>query len=383
MLLALAVVAGSGLVASATAATATLDGQVGPSYQTNGRVAAIVTVGDTVYIGGDFTSVRPAGAAPGTGEVPRSRLAAFRLSTGALLPWNPGANSTVADLSASPDGQTIYLGGNFGRIGGKVRQHAAAVTADTGAVTPFVANTDYRVYAITATTSRIYLGGNFNTVNGVARSRVAAVDPTGAPDGSWTPNADSSVRAIAVSPDGTSVYVGGDFSSINGDTTQRRIAKLSAVDGTPQPWRAHPGYPIWSVVVTADTVYLGGDGAGGHVAAYSTKGARHWVTQTDGGVQAIALFDGLLYAGGHFDNVCVDHTTGPTSGFSCPVASAARHKLMAVDPATGEVDAWDPGANSSLGVFALTASSGALHVGGDFTRIGQKAQQGYGVFSRP
>jgi hypothetical protein len=54
-----------------------------------------------------------------------------------------------------------------------------------------------------------------------------------------------------------------------------------------------------------------------------------------------------------------------------------------VDPATGEVDAWNPGANSSLGVFALTASSDALHVGGDFTRIGQQAQQGYGVFTRP
>ena len=49
-----------------------------PSYQTNGRVNVVVISGTTAYLGGQFTSVRPAGAAAGTG---RSRAITPRRST--------------------------------------------------------------------------------------------------------------------------------------------------------------------------------------------------------------------------------------------------------------------------------------------------------------
>lgn len=39
---------------------------VDPTYQANGRVNAIVTIGDMVYVGGQFTAVRPAGAPANT-----------------------------------------------------------------------------------------------------------------------------------------------------------------------------------------------------------------------------------------------------------------------------------------------------------------------------
>jgi hypothetical protein len=132
--------------------------------------------------------------------------------------------------------------------------------------------------------------------------------------------------------------------------------------------------------VTPDRVYLGGDGAGGHAGSYSSTGGRGWVTQTDGGVQSIALMDGVLYLGGHFDNVCVGDSAGATSGFHCPTNAAERRKLVAVDAATGATDPWNPGANSALGVFGLDATDGVLRVGGDFTRIGSRVQQGYGEF---
>ncbi len=55
----------SGLLVArpAGATTATVSENPSSTYQTNGRVDAIVTVGTKVYIGGDFTSVRPAGSA--------------------------------------------------------------------------------------------------------------------------------------------------------------------------------------------------------------------------------------------------------------------------------------------------------------------------------
>ena len=62
-----------------------------------------------------------------------------------------------------------------------------------------------------------------------------------------------------------------------------------------------------------------------------------WVQQTDGGVQNLVIMDGVIYGGGHFDNVCVGVTDGATVGFHCPQNAATRHKLLAIDAATGDI----------------------------------------------
>jgi hypothetical protein len=60
-----------------------------------------------------------------------------------------------------------------------------------------------------------------------------------------------------------------------------------------------------------------------------------------------------------------------------------QDKLLAVNEGTGALQAWNPGANSVLGVFALAGdpTSGAVFSGGDFTSTGQRAQQGFAEFT--
>jgi trimeric autotransporter adhesin len=365
--------------------------QADPSYQTNGEVDAVLPVGDTVYLGGAFTSVRPFGAAAGSGEVARPHLAAFDLTTGALLPWNPGTDKQVLALAASPDGSTVYVGGAFAKVGGLARGRLAAVDAASGAVDAWAPKADLKVLALAVTGSEVYLGGTFDTVDGQPRSRLAAVDPvTGALDLAWAPSADDKVRVIAEAPDGQSLFVGGNFGSISGDTTQKILARLTLTDGSPLPWKSHPGYPLHSFAFYNGTVFAGGDGSGGHVGAFDlATGAKLWTLQTDGGVQGVTVINGLLYVGGHFDNVCDGVFTGPTSGFNCPQTAAVRHKLLAIDPVTGALDPWAPGANSPLGVLTMANAGGTLVVGGTFTKIGKpdalgqatQNQQGYGQFS--
>lgn len=371
-----AVVLAVGLAAAtvppATAhAASTLTTTTSPTYQTNGRVSAIVTVGDTTYLAGAFTSVRPAGAAAGTQEVPRQHLAAVNSATGALLPWNPGSDGAVNALAASPDGSTIYAGGLFKTVGGLSRKRLAAISAVSGDVTAFRADTNYKVHAVAATADRVYLGGTFSLVNGQARTRLAAVDITGRLVPDWQPTADDAVRAITVPAGSTDIWVGGDFTGISGDTSQDNLAKLSAPTGAPRSLERHPTWPVHAVVVTGDQVVAGGDGSGGNMAAYDTAGAVRWSRRTDGGVQGLALLDGVLYVGGHFDNVCLDSTCGST---------VTRRKLLALDAATGDLDAWNPGANSALGIFALDSSGGRLRAGGTFTKLGTRYSQGYGQF---
>jgi hypothetical protein len=46
----------------------------------------------------------------------------------------------------------------------------------------------------------------------------------------------------------------------------------------------------------------------------------------------------------------------------------------------GQLQPWQPKINSVLGVFAIAGGSGYVAIGGDFTRIGGKAQQGFAIF---
>lgn len=76
---------------------------VAPSWQTNGTVWAIAAHNGIVYVGGGFTSVRPPGAAPGTGEVARTGLAAFNAGTGALITsFDPKFTGVPSCSSNSP-----------------------------------------------------------------------------------------------------------------------------------------------------------------------------------------------------------------------------------------------------------------------------------------
>jgi len=86
--------------------------------------------------------------------------------------------------------------------------------------------------------------------------------------------------------------------------------------------------------------------------------------------------DGEVYVGGHYDNYC-----GMQSGQHTCTTSITRHKLLAVDEATGALTSWNPHANSTLGVFALAGSGTVLGAGGDFTKVGGRSQQGFAEFT--
>src|SRR6266508_1990926 len=114
VLLAMALVAtvgvGVGVVAAPNGAQAlesdTVVANASSSWQTNGTVWSLAYVGGVVYLSGDFTSVRPPGAALGTGEVARNHLAAFNASTGDLLPFNHSLDAKAWVMTPSADGST-------------------------------------------------------------------------------------------------------------------------------------------------------------------------------------------------------------------------------------------------------------------------------------
>jgi hypothetical protein len=112
------------------------------------------------------------------------------------------------------------------------------------------------------------------------------------------------------------------------------------------------------------------------------RAAKFPTLQTDGGGQAIAVIGGEVYLGGHFDNVCPGDTHLDGAGRSvCTGAGTARRKLLSVDTASGRPTAWNPSANSALGVFAMApTAAGSLAAGGDFTQVGGTAVRRLALF---
>src|SRR6478609_12176346 len=106
------------------------------TWQTNGIVWSMAAGDGVVYAGGTFSTLRPPAAAPGTGEQPAVNFAAFDAATGAPTDCSlsftvSSGTATVRSLALSPDGDTLYAGGQFGAVNGVGVINIAAIATET------------------------------------------------------------------------------------------------------------------------------------------------------------------------------------------------------------------------------------------------------------
>ena len=106
-----------------------------PTVQIDGVAWTQRVIGNTVYVGGRFTTARPAGAAPGANSHPGANLLAYDISTGNLITsWAPTTNGDVLSIVPSPDGSRLYIGGCFTNVNGQIRNRIAAMNTSHGAL---------------------------------------------------------------------------------------------------------------------------------------------------------------------------------------------------------------------------------------------------------
>jgi hypothetical protein len=330
-----------------------------PTDQTNGEVYAVAYSGDTIYIGGAFSAVRPAGATKG--GVTRNNIAAIDAGTGTVvMSFNPDVNGAVHAITVGTDG-TVYFGGEFTSVGGQSRTRLAAATSG-GALTGWAPPANATVLALDTSGSRVYIGGRFGTLGGKRRPNLGAANTTGSVL-AWNPRPSGRVEALVAV--GSSIYLGGNFTSVGGTATAK-AAKVDSTGALVAAWKPNVSYLVMSMAVANGAVYLAQGGPGGRVQAVdATTGADKWTVRTDGGVQAVDASSTTVYVGGHFSTI-----TG-----------VARQKIAALKVDDGSVLSWDPGANQPHGVWALSVSGTRLGVGGEFTVTGGTAQQGFAQYS--
>ncbi len=256
-------------------------GESEPMGQTNGIVWSTAVAGGRIYVGGAFTSTRPAGTAKGTGETGQAYLAAFDATTGAPVAgfapkltndWTNGP-ATVWAMTTSPDGKTLYVGGDFNMINGQRAEHVAAFDAATGAFKGQVGwngvNNTVRALAASPDATTLYVGGNFNKSNWADRKDLVAFDLANGGLRAFAPDVTSpvsnqalSVLALGVSADSSKVYAGGTFRTVNG-LARQGFAALAASNGAPLGgWKpAYMSAPYsfaTSIDVANGNVYVGG-----------------------------------------------------------------------------------------------------------------------------
>lgn len=283
-----------------------------PTVQINGVVWVQVMIGNTVYAGGEFTMARPAGAAPGTQETSRTNLLAYDIRTGALLTgFRPGhLNGAVRALAASPDKKTLYVGGDFTKIGTTARAHFAALKATTGIVKSQRPSVNGPVLAIAANSKTVYLGGVFSKVSAKSRSRLAAVKASSGRLTSWKSKADSDVNALLLTSKSKLLVVGGHFTKLNA-TLASGSGAVSPKTGKTKTWKVNrivkngsPGSAILNLTSDGSTVYGAGYAFGtgtfeGVFAASSKDGAVRWLQDCHGDTYDVAAVGGVVYSVGH------------------------------------------------------------------------------------
>ena len=393
-----------------------------PTVQINGVVWSQAIIGNTVYVAGEFSQARPAGAAPGVNETPRDNLLAYDIRTGELLDsWAASANAPVQVVEASPDGSRVYIGGQFTEVNGLWNPRIAALDPATGRLlTGFRPAPDAQVKAIAfGAQDTVFFGGNFGAVGGQNRSGVAAVRASDGALLDWAPRAGGGgVWALAVSPDGSQVLAGGSFTKMNGsDKPGRGLASLDAVTGANRRWAANDdlirsggdqaaitGLASHgsSVYATGYSLATGGGTLEGTVRMAWDGGRVEWMEDCHGDSYSLHIQDDAVYVASHA-HYCGNipggfHASSPweyyrslafteqTTGTLRADYSGTR-RSFAGTPAPSLLH-WFPRIDGGTytgmdqGSWSVTGNGDYLVHGGEFPKVGTLDQQGLVRFAK-
>lgn len=391
-----------------------------PTAQIDGVAFAQVIAGNTVFVGGQFTGVRPAGSGDNVNESKRYNLMAYNLTTGAYTSFAPNIRGVVKELAISSDQKTLYVGGKFNLVNNVARENFAAIDITTGALTSLAPVVNDSVNAITVVGSTIYLGGAFNNVAGKSRAHLAAVSAsTGVPT-SWAPSvANGVVQALVATPDRSRVIAGGNFDTLAGSTALG-MGSVDATTGALRPWKINTivknkgeSSAILTLNVDGDTVYgggysYGGGAAGGNYegvfAADPTTGDVKWLQDCHGDTYDVVPVGNTVYSVGHA------HFCANIGGFPEAPTRAYNRALAVTKQATGTVNKngqaganygnfegqpapslynWFPDINSggatdqTQGAWSIRGTSNYVSVVGEFTEVNRDPQQGLVRFALP
>ena len=324
-----------------------------------GEAHRVLAAGEVVYVGGDFDKL----VSREGKKRNRTNLAAFIRATGEPNDFAPDIDGDVRALAL--DGQTLYVGGDFETVDGQPRSKLAAFDVNTGELLPFSApEIDRPIRALAVADGRLYVGGFFEMIGDEQRWRIAAFDIiTGELDDKFIPRPNDKVAAIVPTPDG--IWIGGTFDRIARDR-QRGLALVDAKRGRRLESPAAP-HDVIDLAADGERLYAAIGGPGGRAMAVNMATlAVDWEIPSDGNFQAVAVCEGeCVYFGGHYETVDGDERADRLT----------RHDKRTGTMDT----AWLPQVNGMRSINAVYVDPLGIVTGGDFTRFGGEEHRGFAV----
>lgn len=296
-------------------------------------------------------------------------LKSINAVTGVLnLNWDPNPNGPVNTIKK--DGDILYIGGSFSKIGELTQRGFAAINANTGQLIQSI-STEREVNTINQDDNNVYIGGrsisggSFTGENGFYTGRSSLLTtssdvPThdfpqlsgfvniggstsvSVPDGTggwyiggnftyqsinylihiladntvdlnFAPNPGGYVHDMVL--DGNRLYVAGRFIGIGGQNISY-LAAINANDGSVDTsWNPSPSFEVFSIAKDGNQLYVGGnfDSIGGKEYKYfavvdTTSGAVIPSISTTGKVNVIKNDNENIYVGGDFAGDCGYYT---------------------------------------------------------------------------
>lgn len=368
----------------------------------DGQIRAIAFKDTLVYLAGNFTKL---------GGKNLTRLGSVSITSGLATNWYPGqADDEIYSIAICDS--LIYIGGAFKIIGGKPRNYFASINIYTGIKTIWNPNANKPFgRTISIWKNKIFVGGDFITVGVLTRNNLASIDIPTSKFTSWVPAPSDEVFALLSYKN--RLYVGGSFSVIAGQPIGG-IASFDLFSGALNGWNPAPNGPVNVIAFKDSLAYIGGSftSIGGQsrsfIAAVDTTigKATTWNPDPQGGgatnpsVNAIAVYDTLVYFGGRFTLVggltrynlaSVGFKSGKLTnwvpiapimkklkpygsniygvglGGTVIVGVEQRNYAFAIDGKTGELVNWSPEPNGY--VYCIAFNKSKAYIGGAFKII--------------
>lgn len=222
-------------------------------YEINNNVNSIAIINDTLYLGGNFTTIR----STTQDQKNRNYLASINLTTKIVNDFTCDCNGEVKTLEAY--GNALYIGGEFTIVSGlNFRRFAILDTINNtlsnkniksyNGITALL-NTGINIY--TSNLSGTYLSAELNTNIGKFSA-----------NGNYFNEFDVTTGLNAINSidfDASNVYLVGNFISVNSNATKKHFAKVDGNTGTLQSLTLSANDIIYDIEVSGNNIYLYGD----------------------------------------------------------------------------------------------------------------------------
>ncbi len=316
------------------------------NHNLNNRVRTFCLQNGELFFGGDFTSVD---------FMPRNRIACISLSGDSLTSLTVGTNGTVRTLFC--DSLRLFAGGGFSLMGSALRKNIGSIDLLSNTVESFDPSASDAVYCIHKANGKLVAGGDFTLMQCKTRRNLYSIDITTRVLNPWTPDPSGVILCLATY--GSDLYIGGDFNSID-SLPRSGIIHYTMPGYQPGSMNVPIDGPVRTILRSGSRLYFGGlfSDAGGtprdNLAAINlmTNTVDSFFCHVNGTVNSIELYSDKLYVGGYF-----------TTARGLP-----RSRIVRTDTTNGAPDPfWTPSFDD--GIYSLQVVSGNVYAGGWFSSV--------------